>query len=57
MSPTEAAMRKLIYVEGQAVHHIWKVFKYGIYTGTRLPEYTESPNRVLQTGHLDEIVL
>ena len=57
LSPTAAAMRKLTQVEGQAAHHIWKVFKYGIAIcaeAARISSSTKSSNRVLQICYFDE---
>ena len=58
MSPTEAATRKLTHVEDQAVHRIWKVFKYGIAIcaeAVRISSSLQAPDylQVLQIDHFD----
>ena len=57
MSPTEAAMRKLTHVEGQAVHNIWKVFKHGIAIcaeAVRISSSIQAPDYLTLRNHLIE---
>ena len=55
MSPTEAAMHKLTYLEGQAIHHIYKVFKYGIAICTEavtISSAIQAPDYITLHNHL-----
>ena len=55
MSPTEAAMRKLTHLEGQAIHHIYKVFKYGIAIcaeAVRISSAIQAPDYITLRNHL-----
>ena len=57
MSPIEATMRKLTHVEGQAVHHIWRVFKYGIAMcaeAVHISSSIQAPDYLTLRNHLIE---